>query len=384
MINSLVSTTICCVVSHGGPADHFATFLPDLQKMGAIVHVHATPGVIGKFKDFKDLGIEVDALCISDASISELDMARNLAKKCSKVSVLLTDLGNSFSISVQKTFKETNPQVKRLVYYDNPESYVPGGYSDIAEKTMQVADRVLFSNINLVHSPIYKNKKEEASIPFEKRYGIGYYPMVRAQEIRESRLKEKKTHSMRAKFFEEYQIQGKDKKVVVYFGGNNNEYYESAFPAFKKFLVESIKETDLSYLIFVIHQHPMAKNSNRDWNHLEDWIQEVRGNPKAPILTRSHWSLNQIQTIADCALYYQTSMAAQFALAGIPTIQIGHEMYEDILIKNRVIPSVISTNSFTETIIKGNYEENKSDLESLRGHLGIRDDYTTALVEAIK
>lgn len=59
-------------------------------------------------------------------------------------------------------------------------------------------------------------------------------------------------------------------------------------------------------------------------------------------------------------------------------------MYEDILIKNRVIPSVISTNSFTETIIKGNYEENKSDLESLRGHLGIRDDYTTALVEAIK
>lgn len=380
MINSLISTTICCVVSHGGPGDHFATFIPELQQMGATVHVHASPAVVGKFKDLR---IEVDNLSISDAPLSEIEIARNLAKKCSKVSVLLTDIGNSFSTSLHKSFKEVNPQVKCLAYYDNPEPYVPGGYSAMANETMQLADRVLFSNTNFVHSPIYKNKKKESSIPFEKRYGIGYYPTLRAEEVRQSRLKEKKTHSMRAKFFEEYQIQGKDKKVVVYFGGNNNEYYESAFPAFKKFLSESIKETDLSHLIFVIHQHPMARDSNRDWNHMKDWIEEVRENPKAPILTRSHWSSNEIQTIADCALYYQTSIAAQFAHAGIPTIQIGHEIYGDSLIRNKLIPSIISTNSFIDTIVKGNYE-NICNLESLRRHLGIRDDYTTALVEAIK
>lgn len=381
MINSLISTTICCVVCHGGPADHFATFIPELQKMGAQVHVHATPNVIGKFKD---LEIDIDTLDISNISLSEIDVAKNLAKKCSKVSVLLTDLGSSFTVSVQKNFKELNPQVRRLVYYDNPESYVPGGYSDIAEKTMKLADRVLFSNTNLARSPIYKNKKEESLISFEKRYGIGYYPMITAQEIRKNRLEEKKTCAMRTKFFDEYQIQGKNKRVFVYFGGNNNEYYESAFPAFKKFLVDSIKQIDLSQLVFVIHQHPAAKNSNRDWNLFKDWIKEISGNSRAPTLVVSHWNANQIQTIADCALYYQTSMAAQFILAGIPTIQVGHETYEDVLIKNKLISSIISTDSFIETIAKGNYKGNESDLDFLMGHLGIRHDYQIALLEAIK
>lgn len=381
MINSLISTTICCVVCHGGPSDHFATFIPELQKMGAQVHVHAAPCVIGKFKD---LGIEIETLPIFDATFTQIDVARNLAKKCSQVSVLLTDLGSSFTISLQKTFKESNPQVKRLVYYDNPESYVLGGYSDIAEKTMQLADKVLFSNINLTRSAIYRNKQEESHITFEKRYGIGYYPMTRVEEIRESRLEEKKTRSMRAKFFNEHQIQGKDKKLFVYFGGNNDEYYESAFPAFKKFLVDSIKQVDLSHLVFVIHQHPIAKNSNRDWNLIEDWLKEIRGNSRAPTLIVSRCDPNQIQTIADYVLYYQTSMASQFALAGIPTIQVGHETYEDILIKNKVIPSITSTDAFIETIVKGNYEGNQSDLKSLIGYLGIRYDYAAALLEAIK
>lgn len=381
MINSLASITICCVVCHGGPADHFATFIPELQKMGAHVHVHATSGVIGKFKG---MSLEVDTLNLSDASLSEIDIARNLAKKCSKVSVLLTDLGNSFDISLQKAFKEYNPQVKRLVYYDNPESYVPGGYSDVANKTMLLADRVLFSNVNLARSPIYINRKEESSIPFESRYGIGYYPIARAQEIKVSRLEEKKTNAMRVQFFDQHQIEGKDKKLLVYFGGNNDEYYNAAFPAFQQFLVDSMKQADLSHLVFVIHQHPAAKNNNRDWNLIRDWAEEIRKNQRAPMIVLSQWDSNQMQILADCALYYQTSMAAQLALAGIPTIQIGHDTYEDILVKNKVVPSVITTDTFIETIVKGNYEANQSDSESLIEYLGIRHDYAAALMEAIK
>ncbi|MGL4348212.1 MAG: hypothetical protein ACRCSV_01960 [Chlamydiales bacterium] len=115
MINALALITICCVVCHGGPADHFATFIPELQKKGIHVYVHATPGVIGKFKG---TDIQVHTFNLDDVSLSEMD----IAKKCSKVSILLTDLGNSFDISLQTVFKESNPHVKRLVYYDNPES----------------------------------------------------------------------------------------------------------------------------------------------------------------------------------------------------------------------------------------------------------------------
>lgn len=381
MINTLASITICCVVCHGGPADHFATFIPELQKMGAHVHVHATPGVIGKFNG---INLQIDTLNLFDASLSEKDIARNLAKKCAKVSVLLTDLGNSFDISLQEAFKEYNPQVKRLVYYDNPESYVPGGYSDIANKTMQLADRVLFSNVNLARSPIYINQEKESSIPFTSRYGIGYYPTARAQEIKMNRLEEKKTNSMRTQFFDQHQIEGKDKKLFVYFGGNNDEYYDFAFPAFQKFLANSMKQCDLSHLVFVIHQHPAAKNSNRDWNLMKGWAEEIRKDQRAPRIVLSQWNSDQMQVIADCALYYQTSMAAQFALAGIPTIQIGHDTYEDILVKNKAVPSVITTDTFIETIVKGSYESSQNDLESLIEYLGIRSDYAAALMEAIK
>lgn len=373
--------SICCVVCHGGPADHFATLLPELQKKGVQLHIHATPGVIEKFKE---VDLQVHLLNINNTSLSEIDVARKLAKECSKVSVLLTDLGNSFEISLQQAFKEYNPHIKRLVYYDNPESYVPGGYSEIADATIQIADRVLFSNSNLTRSPLYINKEKESDVPFDKRFGIGYYPMFRVQEIRKKRLEEKKTNSMRLKFFHEHQIQGKDKKLLVYFGGNNDEYYKFAFPAFQKFLANSIERSNLSDLVFVIHQHPAAKNSNRDWNYIKAWVEEIGNNSKAPTIILSQWDSNQMQIIADCALYYQTSMAAQFALSGIPTMQIGHEIYQDILVKNKAIPSIVNTDDFLEILVKGNWESSQSDLKSLIEYLGIRHDCCETLMESIK
>ncbi len=299
------------------------------------------------------------------------------------MSVLLTDLGSSFTVSLQKTFNESNPQVKRLVYYDNPESYVPGGYSDIANKTMQLADRVLFCNANLACNPIYINEKEESSIPFEKRYGIGYYPINRIKKIRESRLKEQQTNSMRKKFFDEYRIQGENKKILVYFGGNNEEYYQAAFPAFQNFLIESTKRMDLSHLVFVIHQHPAAKNNNRDWNIIKGWVEEIKENSKAPTLVLSHWDSNQMQQILDCALYWQTSMAAQFLFH--PRVQVGDKTYKDVLIENGLAHSVTTLHDFIETIVKGNYETSQNDPESLIIKcLGFRNDYNVALIEAIK
>lgn len=373
--------SICCVVCHGGPADHFATLLPELKKKGIQLHVHATPGVIGKFKDGN---LQVDVLNVNNTSFSEMAISRTLAKKCSKVSVLLTDLGSSFEISLQRAFKEYNPHVKRLVYYDNPESYVPGGYSEVANATMEIADRVLFSNSHLARSPVYITKEKECGVPFEKRFGIGYYPMLRIEEIRKKRLEEKTSNSMRLEFCHQHQLQVKDKKILVYFGGNNDEYYKFAFPAFQRFLANSMEQSDLSHLIFVIHQHPAAKNSNRDWNYIKPWVEEISNNPKAPTIILSQWDSNQIQTIADCALYYQTSMAAQFALAGIPTVQIGHEIYEDILVKNKAIPSIVNTDAFVDILVKENWQRGQSNLNFLIEYLGIRSDPYEALMESIK
>ena len=45
---------------------------------------------------------------------------------------------------------------------------------------------------------------------------------------------------------------------------------------------------------------------------------------------------DQAQIIPDAALYYQTSMAPQFSLLGLPTMQVGHEVYQDVLVKNKL------------------------------------------------
>ena len=43
-------------------------------------------------------------------------------------------------------------------------------------------------------------------------------------------------------------------------------------------------------------------------------------------------------------------MAPQFALAGIPAIQVGHDTYPDILIRNNLAPSVSHKEKFLEAV----------------------------------
>ncbi len=54
--------------------------------------------------------------------------------------------------------------------------------------------------------------------------------------------------------------------------------------------------------------------------------------------------------LADAVLYYQTSMAPQFALAGIPAIQVGHDTYPDILVRNNLAPSVSHKEKLLEAV----------------------------------
>ncbi len=54
--------------------------------------------------------------------------------------------------------------------------------------------------------------------------------------------------------------------------------------------------------------------------------------------------------MADAAFYYQTSMGPQFVLAGIPTVQIAHETYQDILVKNKLSPSVTDVEQFLDVL----------------------------------
>ncbi|MBS4168333.1 hypothetical protein [Parachlamydia sp. AcF125] len=78
-------------------------------------------------------------------------------------------------------------------------------------------------------------------------------------------------------------------------------------------------------------------------------------------------------------------MGPQFILAGIPTIQIGHETYEDVLVRNGLAPTVTDAIQLTREI--KNLEEEikeKPQKDFILSKLGIREDWPVVLEEAIR
>ncbi|MBM3184408.1 MAG: hypothetical protein FJZ64_03790, partial [Chlamydiae bacterium] len=288
------------ITCHAGPSTHFAAFANDLREKGYQVEILASgPG----FKSLSPLGatdFNPSHFDLGDLGIQE-KIAITVAGSLKPDGVLITDVGHPLMGKIQETVARNLPNVKRLAYYDNPEPFVPG-YSETAEKVMKVAEKVLFLNAKLVKDPTL-------SLPQEKRIAIGYYPLEFSQKLKTARI-EKQTE-IRKEFFEKLGMKDEGQKILVYFGGNNDIYFSRAFPAFLK-IVQEAKFKSEKYLI-LFQQHPGAKEKNIDGNLMQNTS-----------LVLSPFTTEKAQILADVALYYQTSMGPQFAIAQIPAIQIGH------------------------------------------------------------
>lgn len=373
---------VCLIACHGGPADHFATYAEVLVKQGHSVQIYASGPAL---KKFQERGIEV----ISPFSFENLrpeeedNLADQIAKTCSTASLVLTDVGHVFDIKIQKALTIHATKIPRLAYYDNPEPFVPGGYSYTAAEVMLEAEGILFANETLAKAAIYSETGKEVDLGSRKRIGIGYYPVSQARKIAERR--EIEHDSMRSIFLTKNEREDKGQKVLVYFGGNNEEYFSKAFPAFLSFLAQAAEQVDLRNVVIVIQQHPGAKLKNRDGEQVAKWLKEFGEKAEMPRIILSDFSSDDAQVIADAALYYQTSMVHQFVLEGIPTVQIGHETYEDILVRNHLAPAVTNAIQFAhvvENLETGIKEKPQKDF--ILSRLGIREDWSKVLVQEIK
>lgn len=375
---SLTTTAICLIACHGGPADHFATFAENLTREGYKVEVYASGPAL---KKFQDRHIEV-MMSFNPDNLSVqagIDLATQIAKRCANASVVLTDLGHSFDMTLQKALATEAPQVLRLTYYDNPEPYVPGGYSNVAGEVMFAAQKVLFANANLQESSIYQEPNKEIKLSENARVGVGYYPIAQADKLT---IRRKEEHDkLRAQFLAKHGLEDRGQKVLVYFGGNNEEYFTKAFPAFLKFLSKG----NLSNIVIVLQQHPGAKSQNRDRYQVESWVKEYGKAANSPRVVVSDEATDQMQVVADGALYYQTSMGPLFALAGIPTIQVAHETYSDILVRNGLCPSVTNPTDFITAIaaIKP-VEVSEMQRRTIYKGLGIREDWFELFKQALQ
>ncbi len=87
------------------------------------------------------------------------------------------------------------------------------------------------------------------------------------------------------------------------------------------------------------------------------------------------------QILADGALYFQTSMGPQFLLAAIPTAQVGHKLYDDILIRSGLVTSVTTKEALTTTISSFQDVQQPIAKEFHYQGLGIRMDWAKKLLE---
>ncbi len=372
------TAAVCLIACHGGPADHFATFAEALSQDIA-TQIYATGPALKKFEEH---GIQVQIpFSLDHISPEEEDsLAEQIADSCSNASVVITDMGHPFDIKVQKALARRAVHVTRLAYYDNPEAYVPGGYSAVAAEVMQVAQGVLFANANLAQEEIYQAPGVKVDFGSRKKIAVGYYPAHQAEKIAKRRKQEQS--SLRQALFQKNNLEDTGQNILVYFGGNNEEYYSKTFPAFLSILEEAIEQKDCSDLVIVLQQHPGAKKQNLDRNLLEDWLSKQK-NPHAPKVIISDFNSDIAQIVADGALYYQTSMGPQFVLAGIPTLQIGHETYEDILVKNRLCPSITSADQWNQVIDSLDQLNQEVPQEVILKGLGIKTDWLQILEKAI-
>jgi len=358
MFSTMLASVIYFIACHGGPADHFVTFAGELSQRGHTVQMYATGPALKKCHDRnKELTIP-----FSLDDMPEEEAAILLAKSCSTADAVITDVGHPFAIALQKALKNQAPQSAHLAYYDNPEAYVPGGYSSVASQVMLEAEAVLFANSHLIQAL-------EIDLPPEKRIGLGYYPTIQAEKIGARRKNE---HSaIRAELFAKYSLVDRGQKVLVYAGGNNEEYFTKAFPAF----LELLGQIDLSETIVLLQQHPGAKEKNRDGKLVHAW------NGKTVPFLISEFTTDDVQVVADVMLYYQTSMGPQFVLAGIPTIQVGHEVYEDILVRNGLCHTATTSDALTYALT--HLEAATNETKILDG-LGISPEWANHLESALE
>jgi len=361
---------------HGAPADHFGPQAEALKQQGYNVQIY---GMGAALKKFQERHIEaIDLLSLQKPGEEGHDViAQEVAKICSKASFVITDVGHDFAVKLHDALAIHAPEVPRAVYYENLEPLVHGGYSSSFAKVVEKVDLVFFANQTHAQDKIYSEQGKEIDFTGKHRVGIGYYPVTQAKAILERRQND--CNKLRSDFFSKINVIDSGQKILVYFGGNNSEYFSKAFPKFLSFLPGVSKDH-----IVVIQQHPGAKANNEDGKQLLAWREKYQENLKTEVVL-SDFSSDDALALAYAALYYQTSMGPQFVMGGCPVIQIGHEVYNDILVKNGIAPTVTSNDQLLG-VLKGldkQIQDNPRNAELLRG-LILKENWSQVLGDAVK
>jgi hypothetical protein len=364
LIGVFMLASICFITAHLNPANHFAKYVEVYERAGIPCTVIAAADVSEKFSHLES---KVHTIDFS----SEESLLSFVERRLEGVKLIIADIGHERWGELFYDLSKRNPLITRVAYYDNPEEYVSGGYSEVAEKVITQAQVVLFANQALVEKGIQKEKGIPIDLSEKGLLGVGYYPQDEADKILSLKRDTERLQEVRKGLFARQETEDTGQRIIAYIGGANEAYYEKAFPSFVE-LLSQVDPSCLENTVFVLQQHPRAKKEgNLDV--------EVLGRlPSSVRFIVSDISTIEALAISDGAFYYQTSMGAQFVLGGIPLVaQVGHEVYPDMLIRAG-FPSITTKSELEEALTK---KAERGNLQLLEKELGKDSNWKQNLLE---
>jgi hypothetical protein len=253
-----------------------------------------------------------------------------------------------------------------VVYYENPQSYVAGGYSETAAQILPLANVILFANHHLKTAPIYSKPDQIIDLTLLERHGIGYSALPR--EIPELRqLKATRAAEHRAQFLQKLGVADQGQRIIVYFGGANKIYSEEAFPHFLNLLNQLYPA--LPTTTFVLQQHPRAP----------------KGESYQPLITSPAENFSLALLAADVALYHQTTANLKFYLLNIPAIQVGNQKETgDLLVQEGLIPSCTTKEELLLGLQKEYHPLSAEEETKAYEAFGIRSDWQEELFKVME
>ena len=357
---------ICFITSHPNPSNHFVEYVKAYEERNINCKVIADKSVSSKFSSLKSKVVVIDT--------TQKDFLSKIEGELGPQSIAITDIASEKWVELNSMLAEKRPDITRAVYYDNPEKFVPGAYSTLAKKVIDSAQVVLFANASLVDKGIESEKGVFIDLSDKHCVGIGYYPKKDSSNILEIKNNAAKVEAIKATLLEKNEVSLEGQKILVYAGGANDVYYNQAFPHFTQLMTElsQRENSPLKNTTLVLQQHPRAKKEgNIDAKLFQEFVSS-HDLPEGFNFIVSDIPTSEALAIADGVFYYQTSMAAQFVFAKIPSvIQVGHEPYSDLLVQVG-FPSVTGADELAGLLSKDSPTANVAELEK---ELGILPDW---------
>lgn len=377
-MTALFSTlALVCVATQPEAVAHFCQFQNSLDKHTQIEIIaldQAASAAEQRKANFYDALDGKGLSRVSDAErLLALERTLEMVKLASHV---IVDIGDPFTIKLFDQLQSKFPHIQRWVYYDKPESYVPGGYSKSANKLISLAHGILFANANLPNQTLWADPNSPIDTSHCEQAGIGYCPLDLAINLRSI-----KGPKARANLLSSLNLPEQHQKIMLYIGHSSDEYFQKAFPAFLNMLDELTMTQDISNWCIVLHQHPNAKEFQDELILLREWKKKSPWN--RPQIYINPVSFTEALAGANLALYYQAASVNQLVMAGMPTLQVTHKTYPDLAIRSGLVPSVTRARTL--------YEQANTHLTTpprylptdVYNKLGIREDWEDVLMHAL-